>query len=124
VSAPVRTERATGVLALIFLLAGCGPRMDLGSDVWWVSLFETGTFEEWTGAPGGLATPPNAIKVSSDYAHHGHYAAELSIKTRRAETPGRRLRPPTDRGAARDGTSGRGGYLANRVPPAQPRHRG
>ncbi len=83
VSAPGRTVKVAGVLALMGLLAGCGPRMDLGSDVWWVSLFESGTFEEWTGTPGGSAnavrTPPNTIQVSGDNAHHGHYAAELAI---------------------------------------------
>jgi hypothetical protein len=70
-------------LLLGFLAAGCGPRMELGSDVLWASLFEGGTFDEWTGVSGGLVnanpTPPNTIAVSTNYAHHGHYAAELTI---------------------------------------------
>jgi hypothetical protein len=64
------------------LCAGCGPRMDLGSNVLWVSLFETGNFHEWTDV-GGLAdaypSPPNTIQVSTDYHHHGRHAAELTI---------------------------------------------
>jgi hypothetical protein len=70
-------------LFLGFFATGCGPRMDLGSDVLWASLFEGGTFDEWTGVPGGLVnanpTPPNTIVVSTNYAHHGRYAAELTI---------------------------------------------
>lgn len=57
--------------------------MDFGSDVLWVSTFEGGTFDEWTGVMGGGADafpgPSNTIAVSTAYAHHGHYAAELTI---------------------------------------------
>ncbi len=57
--------------------------MDLGSDVLWVSTFEGGTFDEWTGITGGGAnaspTPPNTIAVSTAYAHHGRYAAVLTV---------------------------------------------
>jgi hypothetical protein len=73
------------VLAVVLLMlcaAGCGPRMDLGSNVLWASLFEGGTFAEWTGVKGGSANAfpsPSTIVVSSDYAHRGHYAAELTI---------------------------------------------
>ncbi len=57
--------------------------MDLGSNVLWSALFEGGTFGEWTGVSGGAVnanpTPPDTIVVSSNYAHHGRYAAELTI---------------------------------------------
>jgi hypothetical protein len=72
-----------GLLALSAAIAGCGPRMDLGSNVLWASTFEGGTFDEWTGAYGGSANaypaPPNTIAVSTNYAHHGRHAAELTI---------------------------------------------
>lgn len=76
-----------GTLAAAALLASftaaCGPRMDLGSDVLWTSRFEDGTFDEWTGVSGGSAnaypTPGNTIAVSNAYAHHGSYAALLTI---------------------------------------------
>ena len=79
-----RTVAAAGLLGLLSsVVSGCGPRMDLGSSVWWASLFETGTFDEWTsthdGSANAVPSPPNSIKVSSDYAHHGRYAAELVI---------------------------------------------
>jgi hypothetical protein len=80
-------KRAHGVLAaaaaLASFLAGCGPRMDLGSNVLWTAQFEGGTFDEWTGVPGGSAnaypTPGNTIAVSNAYPHHGNYAALLTI---------------------------------------------
>ena len=56
--------------------------MDLGSDVLWASLFEGGTFDEWTSIAGGSANAfpsPNTIAVSNAYAHHGRYAAVLTI---------------------------------------------
>jgi hypothetical protein len=84
-SANARTATAAGLLALSAAIAGCGPRMDLGSNVLWASLFEGGTFDEWTGFSGGAGSanaypaPPNTIVVSTNYAHHGRYAAELTI---------------------------------------------
>ncbi|HEY6477051.1 MAG TPA: hypothetical protein VI456_10750, partial [Polyangia bacterium] len=82
-SASRRTATAAGLLALSAAIAGCGPRMDLGSNVLWASTFEGGTFDEWTNSYDGSAnaspSPPNTIAVSTDYAHHGRYAAELTI---------------------------------------------
>ena len=73
---------AFGFAVVALLAAGCGPRMDLGSNVLWSSEFEGGNFDEWTSVPGGSANAfpsPNTITVSNAYAHHGHYAAELTI---------------------------------------------
>jgi hypothetical protein len=65
-----------------FLGAGCGQRIDVGSNVLWTAFFEGDNFNEWTDS-GGAATaspaPPNTITVSSQRAHHGTYAAELTI---------------------------------------------
>jgi hypothetical protein len=78
-------RRGAGLAAMLIVLpfvAGCGPRMDLGSDVLWASLFEGGTFDEWTSIAGGSANAfpsPNTIAVSNAYAHHGRYAAVLTI---------------------------------------------
>src|SRR6185369_12209200 len=72
----------TCLLGSLAIAAGCGPRMDLGSDVWWKSTFESGDFGEWTALGGSASAFPsssNTIKVSTGYAHHGRYAAELSI---------------------------------------------
>jgi hypothetical protein len=76
--------RAAIAAAVLFglLAAGCGPRMDLGSNVLWTALFEDGTFDEWTnvgGAANAYPDPADTIVVSSTYAHHGRYAAELTI---------------------------------------------
>lgn len=71
------------LLASSGAIAGCGPGMDLGSDILWASTFEQGNFAEWTSVEGGAAaaipSPPNTIEVSTTYAHHGRYAAELAI---------------------------------------------
>ena len=64
--------------------AGCGPRLDVGSDVLWSARFEDGTLDEWTGTPGGLVSanpmPPNMVEVSNNPTHHeSAYAAKLTI---------------------------------------------
>lgn len=63
--------------------AGCGQRLDVGSNLLWTALFEQDSFSEWTALPGGGATafptPPNAIAVSDARVHHGSFAAELTI---------------------------------------------
>ena len=81
-----RRLRSTGVLApllLALLAVGCGQRLDVGSDVLWSARFETNDFSEWSSVPGGAATafpaPPNTIVVASEHAHHGTYAAKLTI---------------------------------------------
>jgi hypothetical protein len=71
-------------LALLALAAsGCGPRLDVGSDVLWSARFEGGTLDEWNGTPGGQVSanpmPPNMVEVSMDHAHTSAYAAKLTI---------------------------------------------
>jgi hypothetical protein len=76
---------ACGLLAcgLSMMAAGCGSRVDVGSDVLWTALFEGGNLNEWTGVAGGAAqatpSPPNTISVSTAAAHHGSYGAQLTI---------------------------------------------
>ena len=74
--------------ALVALAAGCGPRLDVGSDVLWTGLFEGDTFDEWTADGGGAALafpePPNVIEVSSERVRHGSFAAKLTSTRRRA----------------------------------------
>jgi hypothetical protein len=77
-----RTAAAAGLLGLLSVVAGCGPRMDFGSNVSWVSLFESGNFDEWTNVGGNASAypgPGDTITVSTAYAHHGLHAAELAI---------------------------------------------
>jgi len=70
-------------VALSGAIAGCGPNMDLGSNVLWSSTFEGNNFLEWTsldpGAANAMPSPPNTIEVSSTYAHRGRHAAVLTI---------------------------------------------
>jgi hypothetical protein len=72
-----------GLTSLAALVLGCGDQLAVGSDVLWTARFEGDSFAEWTGVSGGDAqsfpAPPNTIAVSSDRAHHGSYAAELTI---------------------------------------------
>jgi hypothetical protein len=78
------------VLVLV-LLAGCGPQMDVGSDVLWTARFEGNSFEEWTAVPGGSAGPataPSTMGVSSERAHQGNYSAKLTVYAPDMITPG------------------------------------
>ncbi len=75
--------RAAGVAIALVLTVGCGPRLDVGSDLLWTGLFEGNTFDEWTGDSAGAAlafpAPPNLIEVSNERVRHGGYAARLTI---------------------------------------------
>jgi hypothetical protein len=68
---------------LVALAGGCGPRLDVGSDVLWTGLFEGGTFDEWSADSAGGAqaypTPPNLIEVTTERVRRGGYAAKLTI---------------------------------------------
>lgn len=69
-------------ILLLFLLAGCGQSMDVGSDVLWTARFEGNNFLEWTSVPGGGVSPPSNLStmaVSSEHAHQGNYSANLTI---------------------------------------------
>ena len=81
-----RLAAAVMVGALAAVGGGCGADLDVGSDVLWSARFEGGTFDEWTRVPGrgALAFPldaslSNKIEVSTERAHHGAYAARLTI---------------------------------------------
>jgi hypothetical protein len=83
-SLTVAVRNAVLFAVLIMLSAvGCGPPAALGSNVLWTALFEDGTFSEFMSVDGGSANAnPSAadtIVVSNAYAHHGHYAAVLTI---------------------------------------------
>jgi hypothetical protein len=79
------SKRAAIAALLAALAAGCGPRLDLGSDLLWTSLFEGNTFDEWTGDGDGaaLAFPEggnNRVEISSERVRHGSYAAKLTVE--------------------------------------------
>jgi hypothetical protein len=68
---------------LVGLVAGCGGRADVGSNVFWSAELETGNFREWTDVPGASVTavpsPPGSAEVSPDRVHRGGLAAKLTI---------------------------------------------
>jgi hypothetical protein len=62
--------------------AGCGPRLDVGSDLLWMATHESGDFREWMEGDGGDAiTFPtgNTVEVSNERPHTGGLAAKLTI---------------------------------------------
>jgi hypothetical protein len=80
----VSAGRVTTLVLLAALAgAGCGPELDVGSDLLWTARFETGTLDEVTGTPGGnVSAFPGAsstVAVSSERAHTGAYGAKLTI---------------------------------------------
>jgi hypothetical protein len=75
---------AFGVASVLATLAsGCGPRLDLGSDVLWTALFEGGTSDEWTadgaGSTFAFPMPPALVEVTGERVHQGGFAAKLTI---------------------------------------------
>ncbi|HVZ87880.1 MAG TPA: heparin lyase I family protein [Polyangia bacterium] len=63
------------------IAAGCGPELDLGSDLLWFARHEGGNLAEWTGGNKGGSSadaPDTSIEVSTDYAHSGRYSVKLS----------------------------------------------
>ena len=80
---PTAPHAALGVALFALASIGCNQRLDVGSDVLWVALFEGNDLDEWTGVDGGgdrcLPEPPSAIEVSPDHPHRGLFAAKLTI---------------------------------------------
>ena len=78
-----KMETCAALALALGALAGCGPRLDVGSDLLWTARFEGDNFAEWTGQPGGATnatpSPPNLVEVSNEHAHHGAFAAKLTI---------------------------------------------
>jgi hypothetical protein len=78
----MRARRLVPLLGLLAFAAGCR-ELDVGSDLLWVSRFETGDFTEWTSTPGGEASafpaPPATIAVSNANAYHGNFSAALTV---------------------------------------------
>ena len=73
------------ILSLLAALAwGCGPRLDLGSDLLWTAQFEGNTFDEWTGDGNGAAQAfpegANRVEISGVRVRHGSYAAKLTVE--------------------------------------------
>ncbi len=81
-SASVRRFFKLQVL-LAALAGGCGPRLDVGSDVLWTGLFESNTFDEWSGDSAGSAwafpSPPGLTELTTERVRHGSYAAKLTV---------------------------------------------
>jgi hypothetical protein len=88
----IRNAPRATLLALAALACGCGPRLDLGSDVLWTGLFEGNTFDEWAadGDGAALAFPEggNRIEISSARVRHGGYAAKLTVEAVPGATQG------------------------------------
>jgi hypothetical protein len=77
-------RRALALYIAALGAAGCGARLDVGSDLLWTAGFETNSFDEWTasrfgGSVGATPMPPNALAVSNARARSGLYAAVLTI---------------------------------------------
>jgi len=75
---------AAAGLALAAFVAGCGPKLSVGSDVLWSATFESGSFSEWTDVGRGPEAFPEAgdsTVVSHDRPHDGNYSAKLTIDT-------------------------------------------
>lgn len=71
-----------GAALVAACLSACGGSIEVGSDVTWTARFEGGTFDEWTGTPGGgtnVSSATGRVAVSDEHAHAGRLAARLSI---------------------------------------------
>ena len=64
--------------------AGCGGRIEVGSDLIWTARFESGALDEWTTVAGGgvVTSPPsNELVASPDCAHGGAFSAKMTMTT-------------------------------------------
>jgi hypothetical protein len=79
----VSARRHLSLLALLATAAGCGPELDVGSDLLWTARFESGTLDEVTGAPGGSVSAfpgtSDTVAASTERAHTGAYGVKLTI---------------------------------------------
>ena len=104
--------------SLAALGGGCGPRLDVGSDVLWTGLFEGNNFDEWTGDGAGDALAfPAAAQPDRDLGR-ARSPRRLRGQADHRRPAGRRAR---QRGARARGRSAAAGGLLQRLvlPPAQ-----
>ncbi len=76
-----RAVRRLVLLWLLAIVAGCAPRLELGSDLLWSARHEGGDLGEWSAdMKGGSSAdaPDTALTVSTDYAHSGRYSVKLA----------------------------------------------
>ncbi len=75
-------SRLALAVALAWACIGCGPRIDLGSDVTWATDHESGTRDDWLLAPGGGFfeddTSNDTVSIAAGPAHSGTYSLQIS----------------------------------------------
>ena len=79
-SARLLLARLSGVL-LALASAGCGPKLDLGSDVLWATDHESGTPDDWSAdGRGGLELDAagSTITIADGPSHSGRYSLKFS----------------------------------------------
>jgi hypothetical protein len=78
-----RLARRFALATVAALACGCGPRLDVGSDVLWTALFEGDSFDEWTAGDAGMSwafpTPPNLAEPTAERVRSGGFAAKLTV---------------------------------------------
>ncbi len=69
-------------VALCVACSGCGPRIDLGSNLIWATDHESGTLDAWSLPPGGGTFQDDAtndtVSIAQGPAHSGQYSLQLS----------------------------------------------
>lgn len=84
------------------VLAGCGPGLDVGSDLLWSTNHETGDLSDWYAAPGGGLLPDmsnSTVEIGLGLAHSGRYSLKfIDLATSDSEGPAiyRALSAPPD----------------------------
>jgi len=63
---------------LAFALAGCGPKLELGSDVLWATDHESGSMADWLDDGGGGLLLGSTITIADGPAHSGRYSLKFS----------------------------------------------
>lgn len=69
-------------IALLGACAGCGPKLELGSNVTWATDHESGTLDDWLLPPGGGTFQDqktnDTLSVVAGPAHSGQFSLKLS----------------------------------------------
>jgi len=93
----------SALLLLGSLTAGCGPRLDIGSNVLWATDHESGELIDWyAGTQGGLLqknTSDGTVEIADGPAHSGQFSIEMTdLAMSDSEGPGtfRELLSPPD----------------------------
>src|SRR3954454_21987276 len=73
-----RAVLSSALVLLVSLATGCGPTLDLGSNLIWATDHESGLIDDWSSDGKGGLLDDTTVEIADGPAHSGKYALKLT----------------------------------------------